>query len=278
MGTISSTGVGNSNTKIIQIKDYNGTVTGTISIRKSASNSGTKKLKRLSYNFKQISSQIMMSKTSNNASKVVTKARAKVVDLMRKRKMGDYDDKELEAALIHAKKMERIARKRVKHLKAEENAKQQSTDTNQFEEEPDFYSKEEETGQYYELSEEELTQLMSSLKELMRQSMDTLLDDTGLEELTEEMTGAVKWELTPNELERLKKKHRSDELQEIAEADMKYLRALFDKLEKEKQAVSNHLSHSDLSGITLELAGTEVPVEPVSQPVMTEGGSVDCSI
>lgn len=275
-------GIRNSNTRTIQIKDFNGTVVGTISISKPKTSSKARKAKRLQYNFKQISSQIMMSKTSNSASRVVTRARSKVVELLRKRRISDYDDRELEAAIIHAKKMERIARKRVKHLKEEENAKKQGFCTDELEEEGTSYMDEleaENNPELNELSKEDLKQLMQELEELMKKSMDELnelMDEMDLEDLETEIMGGVKEDLEPDDLELLKKKHRADELREIMEADMKYLRALFDKLEKEKQEVSGGSSSSnDLSGISLELGGLEIPAETMPQPVVTEGGNVD---
>lgn len=275
MGMMTGLGISNSNTRRIQIKDINGTVVGTISIAKSKN----KKAKRLQYNFKQISSQIMKSKTSTNARRVVTKARAKVVELLRKKYNSDFDNRELDAAIIHAKKMERIARKRMKHLKEEEAAKQQGFCTNELEERTESYMKDAELKKHSEPGKEELMQLMQELKELMKKSMDEFTDETGLEELENEIIGIKKEDMEPEELERLKKKHRADELREIMEADMKYLRALFDKLEKEKQSISNGSGNlNSLSGITLELAGTEMPVETIPQPVVTEGGSIDFSV
>ena len=85
-------------------------------------------------------------------------------------------------------------------------------------------------------------------------------------------SGIIEEELEPEELERLKKKHRADELREIAEADMKYLRALFDKLEKDKQSSPVN------SGVSLELSGEEIPVEVIAEPVMVEGGTIDFSV
>ena len=50
------------------------------------------------------------------------------------------------------------------------------------------------------------------------------------------------------------------------------LRALFDKLEKDKQSspINNNVS--------LELSGEEIPVEVIAEPVMVEGEIIDCSI
>ena len=275
MGTV--IGTGNSNVKVISMKDPSGTVVGTISITKSAK----KKAKRLQYNFKQISSQIMMSKTSVSAGRIAAKARGKVADLLRKRKSSDYDDKELEAAIIHTKKMERIARKRMKHLKEEEHAKQQNFCTAETEENRNFDKETTEKGKTYETMDEKfverLQEVQVKMENVMEQSMKELtesmndwIDETGLDRLTDELVGTGQQDMDSYDLERLKKKHRSDELREILEADMKYLKALFGKLAKEKQEAS--------SGVSLELSGKEIPVGMTEVPVMTEGGNIDLSL
>ena len=103
----------------------------------------------------------------------------------------------------------------------------------------------------------------------MKEMESTLKELEGENEL-EELTLTVKEDMDPADLELLKKKHRAKELREIMEADMKYLKSLFSKLEKEKQAAS--------SGVSLELAGTEMPVPVMEAPIAVEGGSVDESV
>lgn len=80
-------------------------------------------LKQLRYRFKDISSKILRSKTSAAARQVAGQARREVLRLKRERLNGNYDDEEIEAAIGHAKAMERVARKKVKHLEEEEMAK-----------------------------------------------------------------------------------------------------------------------------------------------------------
>lgn len=270
-------GTRNSNVKVISIKDLNGTVVGTMSISKSTK----KKSKRLQYNFKLISSQIMMSKNSVSAGRVAAKARGKVAELLRKRKSSDYDDKELEAAIIHAKRMERIARKRMKHLKEEENAKQQNFCTAEKEENMDLGRETTETGKAYEVMDEKFTELIREVQVKMEkvmdksmeeftESMSDWIDEAGLSRLTDELVGIGKQDMDSYDLERLNKKHRSEELREIIEADMKYLKALFGKLAKEKQEAAG--------GVSLEFSGMEIPVGMTEVPVMTEGGSIDLSV
>ncbi len=77
-------------------------------------------LKRLFYNFKSISTQIMRSKTSLSAKQVAGKARREVIRLRRQRGSGNYKDAELQSAIVHAQAMERVAKKKVRHLLEEE--------------------------------------------------------------------------------------------------------------------------------------------------------------
>lgn len=273
-------GFNNSNirTTRIQIKDIKGNVVGTITTTKSKK----KKPKRLQYNFKQISSQILKTKTSASARSVVTKARTKIAELLRQRKSNNFDDRELEAAIIHAKKMERIARKRMKHLKEEESAKQQGFYPEENEEYKDLYEAYMENSDNVpgsELSKEELMQMLKELQEIMEESMDELMNETSLEDLNEELMNLSMEDLDTEDLERLKKKHRCDELREIMEADMKYLKALFDKFEKEKQANSNGSNKFNDSGaVSLEISGLEIPVDATAQSAIAEGGTIDLSV
>ncbi len=273
-------GIGRSVSRVTQIKDARGNVVATIRTSRpsKSSNNSKKKKKPLQYNFKQISSQIMLSKTPANARKVLTKARGKVAELLKKQNSENYDDRELRAAIIHAKKMERIAKKRMKHLQQEEDAKQDKNQSENMEDQElemeDIFSNDELDEK--EVIDDELLKIMQELQALMEESMDDLMDslteEAEFNELVEEVAGIIEEELEPEELERLKKKHRADELREIAEADMKYLRALFDKLEKDKQSSPVN------SGVSLELSGEEIPVEVIAEPVMVEGGTIDFSV
>lgn len=270
---------GTQNKRVIQWKRPDGSVAASISISKP---NQAKTKKRLHYNFKAVSAQILLSKNSNSASKAVTKARGTIAILLRKMKTGEYDDKEVELAIVHAKKMERIAKKRMKHLKQEEDIQQKGTTSEMeeaFEEEMEKAEEEQALG----FSEEELEQMLEeyerqlqeSMDEMMQETMEELSEEIGLEELTEEFAGAMD-SMDAEDLESLKKKHRSEEMREIMDADMKYLRAIFNKLEKEKQSLSN--GSGNFSGVSLELSGFEMPVETAQMPVMAEGGSIDASV
>ena len=76
--------------------------------------------KKLHYNYKDVSSMIQRARTSQSAGQAVLKAKRKVLELKRKMGSSDADAEEVSAALVHAKAMERVARKKKSHLELEE--------------------------------------------------------------------------------------------------------------------------------------------------------------
>lgn len=274
-------GGSNSANKVTRIKDLNGNTVATISV--SSSKKGKKK--RLQYSFKSISNQIMQAKTPNTAKMVATKARGKVAMLQRNIDNDDYDETELRHAIIHAKKMLRIAKKKMRHLEEEQAAKQQKT--TQIEDDGDGVPElpdEEEREQ--EQQEEELNQMVDEYQDLMselmaeftQQTMEQMMEETQLQELADAFMGDVQQvDMSPEDLDKLKKKHRSDEFREIMEADMKYLKAMINKLERERQEISTE-SFTNPS-VTLEISGIEMPVTAMQAPPVTpEGEVIDVSL
>lgn len=110
------------------------------------------KLKKLRYDFKSISTQIMRSKTSVSARQAAGKARREVIRLKRMRQNGEYDEEELQSAINHAQAMERVAKKKVRHLQEEELMKTGGPCAGEMEEK----EKIEEESQGREASVEEL--------------------------------------------------------------------------------------------------------------------------
>ena len=107
----------------------NSIVTSTLSYSESLRNqrqqtkNTTLALKKLKYQFKNISSKILRSKTSQAAKQAAGQARREVLRLKRQKQSGNYDDDEIQAAIDHAKAMERVAKKKAKHLEEEELTK-----------------------------------------------------------------------------------------------------------------------------------------------------------
>lgn len=104
----------------IPLKNKDGSSAGTITVMKY----NRVKKKKLGYNFKKVSNRILAAKTSLFAGKAVREARTAVVGLLMKQMSGDYDSGELDSALEHARKMERVAKKRKRHMEEEERARQ----------------------------------------------------------------------------------------------------------------------------------------------------------
>ncbi len=228
-----------------------------IRIQKSKS----KKKKKLNYNYKRISRQITMNNTSTGVRRVITKAREEVVSLLRKQMSGKYDETDLRHAIIHARKMERVARRKKKHLEEEEKAK--ATGKGLVEEgsgsgEDEQMKKLEESME--NLSDEELER-MEELLEEYEKLMQEMEETSGVNDIMKEYMGASEQEMTPEEVDNLRKKHRADEMKDIVEADMKYLKALFNKLERERQEGVQQIFGQDTNpAVSLEIQGMDIPV------------------
>lgn len=274
----------------IELKNADGTVAGSISI----SSPVKKKKLRLQYNFKEISARILRTKTSGNARQVVTNARQKVAQLRRMSKSDNYDEGELESAIRHAEAMARVAKKRMKHLQEEERAGGRGGLCEARLEERSEEKAAEKAGQtrserQAEQADREMERLMQEYQELMQEAMEELEELGSMEEFSEELAQlAFDEDMDPEDLEMMKKKHRASEMREIVEADMKYLKAMFDRLQREKQSAGSSIggfgggndSGSVSGGVSLELGGVDVPVQaPTPEAAaLAEGGAIDTTV
>lgn len=259
-----------------ELRDYQGNAVAkaTISAAKVKQKKAAKK-KKLNYNYKKISRQITMSRTTNGIRRVITRARDQVVDLLRKQMSGKYDETDVRHAIIHARKMERVARKKKKHLEQEEKA--DATGKALIEKGEDSSNEDEKELEKAAngLSKEELERLIAEYEELMQEMEQA----SGMDEVMKEYMGATEVEMSPEEVDQLRKKHRSDEMKDIVEADMKYLRALFNKLAREKQETAN-----GNPSVSLELEGVEIPISQETTEAaaaaaeMVEGANVDVTV
>ena len=201
------TGVGSPKDNSIAIKKADGTVVA----RVNRTGSKNKKKKKLNYNYREISGQLMRTATSVGARVVMVRAFQKVGTLYRKLKSGDYSEKEVERAIAHAEQIAMVAKKRMKHLQEEERLKKGGPCEAEMEDE-------------------------------------------------------------------------AKELKEIMEADMKYLKALFYQLEKERRenasgaGGSGNSASGNGSGVSLELAGVEMAASMPEAPVEATGGSIDVTV
>lgn len=241
----------------------------------------SRKKKKLNYNYKKISRQITMNNTSTGARRVITKAREEVVSLLRKQMSGKYDETDIRHAIIHARKMERVARRKKKHLEEEEKAK--ATGKGLVEQgagsgEDEQMKKLEESME--NLKDEELER-MQELMEEYEKLMQELEETGGVGDIMKEYMGASVQEMSPEEVDELRKKHRADEMKDIVEADMKYLKAMFNKLAREKQAgIQQAFQQETNPAVSLELQGVDIPVSAEtgqSAAELVEGANVDAT-
>lgn len=271
------------------------TFNGSPVVQVTTSSSGSKARKRFFYNFKDVSARLLSARTSGGARQVLASARQKTAQLRRKLKSGEYDEETVQLALTHAEAMERVAQKKMKHLQEEETGKRGgvcvgSNDRELIEEqmrqdeqlEMERQTAEEtfdEAGMPFDsMSVEELManvvksdmqmlDLVSSMDEFVEEFSELMEDSmeeiNGLSELAEELLGEnATPDMDPEDLKAMKLKHRTEEQRKIAEADSKYLKALFQKLQREQQAAAQGAAKfaeavpGGSGGGVLSLAGT----------------------
>ncbi|MDE6940061.1 MAG: hypothetical protein K2P40_03835 [Lachnospiraceae bacterium] len=288
-------GISVSNRKRMEIKDMSGKVVGSVTVTKGKASQVVVK-KRLPYSFKEISTRLLKTKKSGNAHQVLISARQKVVSLRLMYKGGVYDDDEVLAALMHAQAIVRVAKKREKHLQEEERAEKKIGKDGIFCE-ADLEEKTEEASSKQTHKEEReqtkakmdlqrMQKLMEQYERMMQEAMKELEQLDNMDALSEELGIDGEVSMDPEDLELMKKKHRADEMRAIVEADMKYLKFMFDKLEKERQSNNNSISsYSNVSydsnssannSVSLELGGVDIPVEAAPDAMtLVEGGAVD---
>lgn len=85
---------------------------------------------------------------------------------------------------------------------------------------------------------------MSKLTDEMSDSLQKLLEELGLSELAES-TSRMEVEMDPADYKMMKLKHRLEEMKAIAEADAKYLKAMFNKFERAKEASAQAASSAN---------------------------------
>ncbi|MDO5403474.1 MAG: hypothetical protein Q4F11_08540 [Eubacteriales bacterium] len=218
-----------------------------LSISRMNKKSVTTRLKRLRYNFKRISSQILRSKTSASARMAVSAAKRVTLQLKRQLKQGVYDEEEVQLAIDHAKAMERVAKKKVKHLEEEERFKDSGgVCSGEIEEEAEAEASEDEI----ELSEQDMEELLEDMEASMEDSMKEIMEETYFSELMELFSMETDAEKDPADFKMMKIKHRREELKAIAKADAKYLKGMFDKYEADKGGTLQQTTGNPVSTVT----------------------------
>ncbi len=264
-----------------KLYDAYGNHVGTIGICKPTKQTGKKK-KPILYSFKQVSSQVLQAKTSTKAMQVSNGIRAKIGLLKKQLKNGDVDEEEILRAILHAEMVMRACDKKKKNFKMEETAERSMEAEEELpvepEESPDEAESEEEIK---ELEQVEFEALMEKLEMTADEMMEVAEETAELDEELDEMAEVLSGSMTPEDLEQLKIKHRSDEARDILKADLKYLKALFDRLQSEKEnAGKANFSGNYDSGVSLSLGGgMDMPIMTTQEVQQSDiGGSMDIEV
>lgn len=164
-------------------------------VRQSKNNRITK---RLNYNHREISGQLVRAKKVQSASTVLTRAKGKLAALQRCAGTGQYDQKEVTNAIAHARRMVRCAQLKVKHLKEEESEQK---------------SHQKKSGNETQERKNEIKRRAAQKERSLEQKIDMELAQQAQKEKSRQIALAQK-----------RRMHRSEERGKITEADMKYLK------------------------------------------------------
>ncbi len=184
-----------------------------------------KKKKPLKYNPREISSQLLRSVKSRNASQVLVRAKSKVGVLERAKATGQYEDNEVRAAIAHAQRIVRCAELKVRNLKEEEQEKKKSDSDRS-------------------VKRQQKKAEVKRRVEKKKQELET-------KEAVQEMSQLQREKAERQVQQQKKRRHRSEELGKVTEADMKYLR---DRIKDAKDSESNAGTRHD--GVVLDLSST----------------------
>ncbi len=261
-------------------------VTSTLSYSESLRNqrqqtkNTTLALKKLKYQFKSISSKILRSKTSQAAKQAAGQARREIMRLKRQKQNSDSDSEEIDAAIAHAQAMERVAKKKAKHLEEEEMVKaaggicqgdriceEETKDVQDAESENARNAEDpadEVSGELAAYAGEFMSEMSDFTSELMQEMSDglrDLMEEMGLDGLSDTAV-SVNREMDPADLKMMKIKHRNKEMKDIVKADAEYLKAVFDHLEKMKD---NAVIPTGMTGtsFSVDAVGVGVPAAPM---------------
>ena len=208
--------------------------------------------KKYNYNSMEVANKIRQAKTSLSAAGALRSARRKVLEVRRKLAGNTENADELQLALTHATRMEIVARKKVHNLEQEEQVELtqerdarekeleekreamredmvyaaedevaeaedeifETRDDTLIEEEEELY----ESGE--ELTEETMEELVAQVSELGEELLRELEDTM---ELLEDME-LLDPHMSEEQLEKVKRKHRSAEEKAILKANLDYIK------------------------------------------------------
>lgn len=225
--------------------------------RASGSRSGSKKTtpkKKLNYNPREISGQLVRVKKSQSASVVLTRAKARVALLMRQSGSGQYDRREVANAVAHAQRMVRCAQLKVRNLKSEEM---------------------EQKG-YDKKHGAKDQQSKGEVKRRIAQKERQLESKIAAKEMQETMRQKREY----REMMQRRRMHRTEEQSKINEADMKYIKGMLEQGRSGYDAVRPEavLKLSAHAAALAELQRLETERQQLEQEMESSEAAVETSV
>lgn len=193
--------------------------------RQNSKSTNTKTTKQpVNYSFRKVSAAIARAKNVNQASNALTSANSALSALRRKSASGQYNDDELQIAINHAKKMVRVARKKVQNIRRESQMESDDKGT--------VHRKQNETGQKIVRRRKKADEKEDALQELqlLKKQMKT-------------------------RREQEKYSHRRHEGQNLMSADMEYLQKMIRLLKNEGFGTINNTVDATVVDVQAGMAG-----------------------
>lgn len=193
--------------------------------RQNSKSTNTKTTKQpVNYSFRKVSAAIARAKNVNQASNALTSANSALSALRRKSASGQYNDDELQIAINHAKKMVRVARKKVQNIRRESQMESDDKGT--------VHRKQNETGQKIVRRRKKADEKEDALQELqlLKKQMKT-------------------------RREQEKYSHRRHEGKNLMSADMEYLQKMIRLLKNEGFGTVNNTVDATVVDVQAGMAG-----------------------
>lgn len=178
--------------------NFSGISTGNLRSASVSRKTSSKSKKKLKYNYREVSGQILRAKKLQSASAALSRAKSKMVNLQKCKASGEYDTREVDVAIAHAKRMIRCARMKVNHMKEEAGK--------------------EKVGNNHKKEQSQHIRKISSVKNTNEKNA---VKKNDIKE-AEQKVRKIKQEIS--EQKRRIKNHRMEERSKVLEADMKYLK------------------------------------------------------
>lgn len=157
------------------------------------------KKKNLNYNRREVSAQVLRASKLGMAARALATARTKASSLRRLVGTGQYDENELRIAIAHAESIVKTAKKKLGNLK-EEQIKEKRV------------SREKQAN---ELKKQVKRQRVRAKRQQIKRELAAQKNQVEQQMKAKEMR-----------LKRLKRRHRGEELADVAKADLKYIKDL----------------------------------------------------